>query len=432
MESRAVVRPAEERDTAKETPPAGGHRRLTGLLAGLLGAILAVWLAIMVVTVLSSGGPNGKAFGGDFAMFYSASRLLAQHGNPYDPARLYAAERATLSSQGVAVPDPRYVGVGNPPLLFWALGPLARLPFRPATSVWIVLMLALSGLGFAATVRALGWRRWALPAAVFLATPQVVLGLYYGTVDGLVFAGLAAGLLLATTRPRLAGVALTLTLLKPPVALPLALIIVLFHAPRRRDLIAGFLGSVAIVGAATAFLTGPASLGWWLETLTGYAGRRNTLGDVAPLGGLYAHWLPAIPRTILELTTVCAACLVTALALRRTRGAPVRVETVAWLWFVWFLAAPFGHLHDEILLTIPVVALLRANAAHAVEPPKIAATALLAVSVVFVYWTPLHVQLLGLTLVGALLLLMTGTSRRPAVASRAVGAAAARPGSAVS
>jgi hypothetical protein len=36
----------------------------------------------------------------------------------------------------------------------------------------------------------------------------------------------------------------------------------------------------------------------------------------------------------------------------------LQFEKVGWLWAVWFLAAPFAHFPDEILLTIPILAYL--------------------------------------------------------------------------
>src|SRR5206468_1405431 len=36
---------------------------------------------------------------------------------------------------------------------------------------------------------------------------------------------------------------------------------------------------------------------------------------------------------------------------------------IAWLWIAWFLAAPFAHFHDEVVLTLPVLAVLGRDAA---------------------------------------------------------------------
>jgi hypothetical protein len=69
---------------------------------------------------------------------------------------------------------------------------------------------------------------------------------------------------------------------------------------------------------------------------------------------------------------------------------------------------PSATLHDEILLCIPVLALLGTDAVNAAHAASIAALSLLVVSVVFVYWTPLHMQLESLFLLTSLLLLRSG------------------------
>jgi hypothetical protein len=78
---------------------------------------------------------------------------------------------------------------------------------------------------------------------------------------------------------------------------------------------------------------------------------------------LYAVQVGPALHYALELGVflIAAACTVLALRHRDTHRAPPFLA-FGWVWFVWFLAAPYGHVHDEILLAAPIVGLMGRDA----------------------------------------------------------------------
>jgi Glycosyltransferase family 87 len=367
----------------------------------------AGWLLLLLAAIRVAGGPNPRSFGGDFAMFYSASHVVAHGGNPYDQGELHRGEVSAFRSTGDAsVPQRRYVRVGIAPLALYALYPLARLPFSSAALIWMSTMYVLCALGFLAILRFARWRNRLWPTVFFLATPQVVSGIYYGNVDGLVFAGIGGALVTLDEVPLLAGSLLVVAWLKPPVALPIVMLILLIHAARPRLVALGFVGMTLLLTTVTVFATGMRSLEWWLIALTTYSHQVSTLADVAPITGLYDGWADVRLTSAMQLATLLIACALTYWSWRHLRSSrPVPLVSAAWLWLVWFLAAPFGHLHDEILLTLPILVLMGAESSEVPDPWRAVCLYLVVMSVLLLYWTPMKAQLLALPLIAVALAL---------------------------
>jgi len=120
------------------------------------------------------------------------------------------------------------------------LRPIDAFPFQAIAIAWMLLTYVLVGFVFWALLRHFGWRRRCLPTFIFLATPAVSLGIFYGNMIGLAFAAIAGAFPLLRRYPFLAGVVLSVSMLKPQVALPIAALIVLFQAPYKGRVIAGF------------------------------------------------------------------------------------------------------------------------------------------------------------------------------------------------
>jgi Glycosyltransferase family 87 len=387
---------------------------------------LVLWLLIMGI-VIQKSGPNAKNFGGDFATQLGAAQVLKDGGNPYDARLAYRTETRLLrDKQGVAVLKTP-VPVGNPPLWYWALQPLTGLPFRPTAVLWCLGMYALSAIGFLASARFLGWTRRAVPLVVFLAMPQTALAAFYGNAEDLVFASFAISLLLIRRYPVIAGVLMSMAWLKPPVALPAALLIVLFLSRRPFRVILGFAIATGALAALTGIAIGWESLHVWVSALVNRSGSgasSSAYGDAATLAGLYVYWAPLSVRLVLEALSVSVAAALTSLQwLRVRRHVTAGVLSIAWLWVVWFLAAPFGHFHDEVLLALPVMAAMGINAQRAAGPLPAACLYLLALSVPLAYWTPFasnlpyNTQLHSIPLLGVAICLLA-ISRRPESGSK--------------
>lgn len=423
--------PADALDGAE--PPIGGDRGAAErrprfqqyrLLAPTF-ILLVLWLWLFYAEGAFRGGPNGKTFGADFAMFVGAAKVMSTGGNPYDYSHLYRTERALLAGQHITLLAGRgVVRVGNPPLFFWLLRPLAGASFQAAALAWIALLYLMMAAGFLVLLRYLRWSRWVLPLALFLLAPPVVLGPFYGNVVPVVFAGLAISLYLVDDHPALAGAVMTVAWLKPPVALPFVFLILLFHAARWRSTARAFAAASLLLLALTAGITGVTSLGQWIHGLLGYSADTGSLPDIASLAGLYVRDVPYTARLAAEALGIVVASILTACAwvqLRREGSVPL--AAVGWLWIVWFLATPYAHFYDEVILAFPIVAIMGRNGARVTrrEPAWILSLAL--GSLLLISSAPHRIQLLWLPLLAMAFLAhaaaRSGRYRRGIVAATA-------------
>jgi hypothetical protein len=374
--------------------------RVYALLAPL-AVFLLLWLWFFAGEGAFKGGPSGKAFEADFAMFVGGAKVLAHAGDPYNPAVLYPAERSMLAAQGLAITTKKaIVRVGNPPLFFWVLGPIAGLPFGAAGLAWGGLLLLVSAAGFLILLNHLGWRHHLVPLLIFLAMPQVFLGAFYGNVVGFVFLSLAASVALARRYPYVAGSVMVVAWLKPPVALPIALLIVLFQSRQRRKVVVGFAAASALALCATVATTGAHSLGMWVGGLIRYSRDVTLEPDISSLAGLYVRNAPVDMRWGLGALALLSAAVLTVVMFRRLSGGPIQPELAAgWLWILWFLATPYAHFFDQILLTLPVLAFLGRDGFLVTRRDQVITLYLIFFSLVFIEWAPHGIQLLSLPLV---------------------------------
>jgi Glycosyltransferase family 87 len=363
--------------------------------------LLVLWMWIVAGSQSILAGPNGVVFANSFGTYLGGAEALKEGGNPWDPAQAYRAEKQMLLPQGVEVNEPVWNRhIGNPPLFLWALEPLTDLPFRVAALIWVGAMYALAAASFLVTALSLGWRRPVFACAIFLMMPQVVVGAYYGEAYALLFAALALGLVLAPRHPTVTGALLAVAILKPPIGLPLAMLIWIFHVRDKRRCAAAFVGTNALGVALTFLLVGPASLAQWVVGLAYFSHDMSAQPHVASLIGVYVGWAPTALRSLLEGLTILFACLLTALGWRRRRGDEVTpFRAVAWLWFVWFLASPYSHFYDELMLAIPILVLFGPNGGDASKPIPAAALYAALFSLLVVSWMPLNVSLLPVPLV---------------------------------
>lgn len=371
--------------------------------------LLLLWVWLFYSEGAFKGGPGGKAFGADYAMFVSASQVLTGGGDPYDPNVLYQTERSLMYHDHVNMikdSERAQVRVGNPPLLYWAMQPLIDAPFVPWALISLLVLYVLSAAGFIASLRYFGWRRIVLPTLVFLLMPQVMLGVFYGNVIGIVFAAIGLSLSLSRRHSLLAGAILSLAWLKPPVALPIVMLMVLFHVSQRMRFIAGFVAASGLLLAATVLTTGIHSLALWVHGLLRYSSDMAIQPDVISLTGLYVHWAPGTLRLGLEGAALVGALALTVHYWRQCRYGECTFLDVAPLWFVWILATPYAHFYDEIILAAPMLAYLGANGDRISLRLPAVSMYLLFFSLFVLTWAPMHVYLLPLPLLAIAACLM--------------------------
>lgn len=373
-------------------------RERRGAYAALvpLFVLFILWLWLFYNEGAYRGGPGGRAFGADFAMFVTAGKLLGEGRDPYDHALLYRTERALMTHQHLPVTKRRdVVRVGNPPLFLWALSPVSRMPFQAVALVWMLALYALSLAGFLALLRYFEWQARLVPSLVFILMPPVVLGAFYGNVTGLVFAALSAALVLLESAPIAAGCLLTLAWVKPPVALPAVLLMLLFQTAHWRRAAISFTGTTAGLALLNVLILGPQSLSRWVSGLTGYSRDMNIQPDVASLAGFYTLWAPHAVRLILAGLLAAAALAFTVVAWRRLpHRRPLFLGASAYLWFVWFLAAPYAHIFDLVLLAVPLLGMMGIAGRAWRRPGNVATLYLLFVAVLLIDATPFGVFLL--------------------------------------
>ena len=211
-----------------------------GLWAGVLLAAFNVYAAITTYI------PQ-YLVRNDFRLMYGAALNAWQHGY----GRLYdlAGQKAAVESLS-AYWSP-YL---NPPPLAWLVTPFLALPFALATVLWTVLVVAAAVFAWWAAAPGSGFTRLA-HLALFLGLFPTAFGLLVGQPVALVAAAVAGSWWLAEReRPVLAGLVLSLTALKPQLALlvPLCLLV----AGRWRVVGGWWAGSLVIAAVAVLFLGG--------------------------------------------------------------------------------------------------------------------------------------------------------------------------------
>lgn len=338
-----------------------------------LAAVLAIYVGYLVQLGVFSHGANGRTMAVDAGISIAAATVL-QHGeNPYDPQRLFLADRRFLLRSHVPPAEVPSLAdtsasvrrVGNPPLFFAALEPFTGLDFRITGIFAVVALYLLLFLGALLTLRAIGWRRVVWPSLLALAMPPALFAGFYANSNVLVFLGIALGLALCARWPWLAGASLSLAWIKLTLGVPFVLLILLFHTRQPRRVLMGFAAASLAELVLTLAVVGLPPLGWWVHGLFGYSSDMAAQADLASLTGAYGPLLPAAWRTALEAGLLLLAVAATgATWLRASKLRPLPVRPFAWLWVLWFLCLPFAHFHDAIVLLAPVAAVLGPDARY--------------------------------------------------------------------
>jgi hypothetical protein len=327
------------------------------LLSIVLLAIVLAWAAFFVTGAAVESGSHGI----DFLAFYQGAYADTHGVSPYHPENTWFIDRLSLF--------PAYHGPAarmfylDPPTLLVLIRPLTWLPEPDAYLIWaITLVIALAGGTY------LSLNRWhtvhRLQAAV-LATisPVGLFALNLGQTAILVCFGLnTACFLLARKRPFLAGVALSMGLLKPQLLVPLAAILILATVHKdRRPLSLGLISGVAAQVALTSLAdNGFIRFAQWWEQIRYFSNALPGQLDMASVSGWYYPYVSPMPQHVLNLACILAAILITGyLAWSARATVDWRCERLlyggvaAWLTFL-----PYEHTSDQVLLLAPLFVLI--------------------------------------------------------------------------
>jgi hypothetical protein len=194
----------------------------------------------------------------DFRLVYGAALVGWRDGY----AHLYdlAAQKTVVESLGAY-----WSPFINPPPLAWLGTPFLDLPFDTAIAVWTALVLAAALSVWLLVAPGAGLTRWA-HLALFIGLFPTAFGIMVGQPVALVAAAVAGAWWLADRdRPILAGLALSLTAIKPQLALlvPLCLLVA-----GHRKTFAAWLVATAVMVAVALVLLGPDGLQRYREALS--------------------------------------------------------------------------------------------------------------------------------------------------------------------
>jgi len=330
--------------------------------------------------------------GADFKAFYTAARLLALGGNPYNLGALRHMQDALLN-RGVSTASVAYYPldpVANPPLFYWLLGPLTGLPPHTAYIIWTVASAGLTVGALALLARRLlpqAARRGLLVIAAVLALPHSMVNLIMGQPDALFLLALAgAALRLERGQPLSAGLLLTVGWIKPHVLLPVGVALLLTERSWR-DLAGVLAGSAA--WAAASLLYCPTATLAWIHYLAVDRGSGLLFGAQPTLPSLLG---PLLGRLAAPLSLAAYAVAVLVLWSHGRAGNGRRLwARAAGLTALWLALAPYLHLNDGLLVALPLLLLTPI----AVANRGTALTVLLVTTLLGLYLLPLANLWLG-------------------------------------
>ncbi len=314
--------------------------------------IIAVAAALIATCALSVAGHPGADYRhSDFFQFWAAPRLLLEGADPYD-ATAWAAIYAREAAAPVATPPPpsRHVY----PL--WSavlLLPFAALPVDVAAAAWLVGQVATVILALRALAGLMVPRRGERVLLFGLAAAFQPLWLIVGggNVAGFLLGLFVAGLVATLARaPFPAGGAIGLLAVKPHpfgVAVP-ALLLAARPADRRAMLVAAA-GTVVLLVAVTL----PFGPSWTLAWLGAALDLQRTAGSNATVWTI-GRVVPSAPL----VAPVLAVGAVIALVIWWRAGPRPPSTLVAAAVAVSVFVAPHGWSYDQVLLLVPLAAIL--------------------------------------------------------------------------
>lgn len=171
----------------------------------------------------------------DFTEYWSAARVLATGGDPYNGAELLPVQRQIAEElakqEGKEAPEAsaRVVSLWTPPWTLPLYAPLGWLPYTPARWVWLFVQLALVFVSVELLWRTFAGapKLWFVPHLVAFASAPTFWLAHYGQNTGLLLLGLAGFLAFRNSRPTLAGCFAALTAIKPHLLAVVGVLIVL-------------------------------------------------------------------------------------------------------------------------------------------------------------------------------------------------------------
>lgn len=307
-------------------------------IAGTIGLVLLLGACFWVHALRLRADVANR----DFMAYWTTSRLLALHQNPYDSAAIFQMEKSegSLASHAMVM--------RNPPWALFLAVPLGWFDAPTAGFLWLIAVIG-AGLGSLQLIRPPQLKQ--IPLILIFFAP-VLICVETEQTSLFVLLGLALFTSLEQKRPFCAGAALVLVLLKPHVLFIFLMVLALDLCRRRKlALLAGF-----FAGFTAANLTALAvSPGIWREYLASmrqeglqnyiYPNMANVLRLL--IGGR-AIWPLALPGLVAAVWAVQYWW-----KHRDGWNWPVRMPLIA---AISIFVAPYSYPYDNVLFWPAVLA----------------------------------------------------------------------------
>ena len=348
------------------------------LLVG--GGVFLTQLVQEVVAAPSTAGHH------DFLAFHAAAQLVADGhaATLYDAASITALERQVISSPVGAAGYMPYI---NPPVGAVLQVPLGLLSEPAARLIWLLINLPLAALCCWLATAGLERRVQLLAAACLMSTFPFFQALVEGQWSLVMLAGCLGALWAArTNRPGWAGAGLAVLALKPPLLVPVLLVLLLRRAWRPLltcivVLLAAFLVTLPITGWSTqvdyaGYLVAVVGSHLSGAGAAGAAVWHGGIGGMEGLNGLAAGYVGQQNVIALDAITVVAAAAVIgrwALVARR-HGVNLNTTRGRWVVISGIIAALLTDLHlypQDCVLALLALPLLTAAVQPAMRLPLV-------------------------------------------------------------
>ena len=331
--------------------------RLLGLFFIAALAFQATWYALLWVSYVCDPQVLAEA---DFRAFYAAGRIARQEGfgQVYD---LTLEHRFQAEVAGRPVTDEELLTYNHPPFLLPALWLLARLDYPVAYIGYclVQILLAVAGLPILfRMLRAKNWPRpqiWVLLVGVLLFQPLFI-SILKGQDTAFYLLGEILWLCgLLRDDDRMAGLGLSLTLIRPQIAVVLA-IPFLF---RRRTVFWWFCAGGAALGLLSLAVVGPGGAQDYLRILAVSAGGQGYGLSQSAMFNFTGLGLRLFPHVDLGMIRWLAwglfAAGIVGLSVLWKVSMAIRLRHLSLAVVTSLFVAPHLHYHELTLLLLPIL-----------------------------------------------------------------------------
>lgn len=333
------------------------------------GVFVSLVIVLVIIGLTAIGLHSVFASAGNFIVYDFQSPLIAARAvlSGIDPY----SERVTSQIQALvygraALPTEDALAFAYPVYVAYLLTPLTYLPLPWAQSIWLSILLAAALAGVFLCIKIWGWPKKQWSTAIILLWSitfyPLVWALILGQIAVLVFASLALALwAMLARRDLLAGIALSLSLIKPNLSLVLVIGILIFAALTRRIRLLG----TAVLGISVLVLSpmiaNPAWPVSFVQRLGEYLGYTPFVPPVSLLGDLCCRSAANAAAAFLSVLLIGAAVYGWRNAVRSRSD-----QDVLWAAGITLIAtaaiAPRFAIVNQIILLIPAIGLFKALA----------------------------------------------------------------------